>query len=205
MPSEIKTLFLDIGGVLLTNGWDRRARHRAAKRFDLDEEEMNERHHLTFDTYEEGKLGFDEYLSRVIFYRERSFTREMFKAFMFDQSQPYPDMIRLIRELKKRYRLKTVAVSNEGRDLTIHRIAKFGLGDFIDFFIVSCFVHCRKPDADLYRMALDIAQASPAQVIYIEDRSLYVEVARGLGLQALVHTGDASTQAALEKWGLSLT
>ncbi|TAK08934.1 MAG: HAD family phosphatase [Candidatus Manganitrophaceae bacterium] len=202
----ITTLFLDIGGVLLTNGWDRRARRRAVEKFGLDEdeEEMSERHHLTFDTYEEGKLTLDEYLTRVVFYRERPFSREAFKAFMFEQSQPYPEMIDLIRNLKRRHRLKIAAVSNEGRDLTTHRIRMFGLGSFIDLFIVSCFVHYRKPDADIYRIALDLAQATPSEVVYIEDRSLFVEVARGWGIRGISHRDCESTRAALEQWGLSL-
>src|SRR5689334_24877355 len=115
--SPITTLFLDIGGVLLTNGWDHNSRKRAAETFGLDYEEMNERHHLTFDTYEEGKLSLDEYLDRVVFYRERPFTRESFRDFMFGQSRPLPEMIDLVCRLKSLYRLKVAAVSNEGREL----------------------------------------------------------------------------------------
>src|SRR5574338_524670 len=115
MQTQITTLFLDIGGVLLTNGWDHNSRKRAAETFVLDYEEMSERHHLTFDTYEEGKLSLDTYLDRVIFYEQRSFSREEFKKFMFAQSKPYTDVIKLIRKLKTQYSLRVAAVSNEGR------------------------------------------------------------------------------------------
>jgi len=54
----ITALFLDIGGVLLTDGWDHQARRRAAKNFKLEWAEMEERHRLTFETHEEGKLTF---------------------------------------------------------------------------------------------------------------------------------------------------
>ncbi len=203
-PTPITTLFLDIGGVLLTNGWDRSMRKRAAEKFHLDYEEMNERHHLTFDTYEEGKLTLDEYLGRVIFYEDRTFSVEEFRQFMFDQSKPFPEMIGLIRDLKKHYGLKIVAVSNEGRELTIHRTEKFRLGDFIDFFVVSCFVHFRKPDADIFRIALDIAQVQPSRVLYVEDRAMFVEVARSLGLRGIQHTGVGKTRTALASFGLAL-
>ena len=119
---KITTLFLDIGNVLLTNGWDRHMRRRAAEKFHLDYDEMDERHHLTFDTYEEGKLSLEDYLTRLVFYRDRAFTREDFKAFMFAQSQPIPAMIELIKQLKARHRLKIATISNEGMELTIHRI-----------------------------------------------------------------------------------
>lgn len=202
--ASITTLFLDIGGVLLTNGWDRAMRARAAEHFHLDTTDMDERHHLTYDTYEAGKLSLDEYLDRVVFHRQRAFSGEAFKAFMFAQSQPYPEMIQLVRDLKARYRLRVAVISNEGRELAVHRIQRFELGTLADFFIVSCFVHCRKPDPDIYRIALDIAQVQPAETAYIEDRAMFVEVARGLGLQAVHHMGYESTRAHLKALGLAL-
>jgi putative hydrolase of the HAD superfamily len=203
--ASIKTLFLDIGGVLLTNGWDHNIRKHAADIFHLDYEEMNERHYLTFDTYEEGKLGLDEYLNRVVFYRDRSFSREEFKTFMYAQSQPFPEMIELIGGLKTQHGLQVAAVSNEGRELTMYRIQQYNLGAVIDFFISSCFVHFRKPDEDMYRIALDIAQARPERVVYIDDRPMFVEVARGLGIEGIIHTGSKTTRTALEGLGLILS
>jgi putative hydrolase of the HAD superfamily len=201
---KVSALFLDVGGVLLTNGWDRSMRKRAAETFKLDYAEMDERHHLTFDTYEEGKLSLDEYLNRVVFYQDRPFSGEEFKAFMFAQSQPYPQMIELVRGLKRSHGVKVAVVSNEGRELTVHRIQKFGLTEFVDFFIASCFVHFRKPDADIYRIALDIGQVSPERVVYIEDRIMFVEVAQSLGIRGIHHTDYDSTRAALVSLGLAL-
>jgi putative hydrolase of the HAD superfamily len=201
----IRTLFLDIGGILLTNGWDHTMRQKAAKTFDLDYEEINERHHLTFDTYEEGKLNLYEYLERVIFYRERPFSLEEFRAFMFEQSQPYPEMINLIKGLKDRYGLRTAAISNEGRELTVFRIQKFDLHTVIDFFVSSCFVHYRKPDEDIYRIALDIAQVAPEQAVYVEDRPMFVDVAQGLGIHGVLHKGIDTTRESLAALGLSLS
>jgi putative hydrolase of the HAD superfamily len=205
MHSQITTLLVDIGGVLLTNGWDHNSRRHAAETFGLDYDEMSERHHLTFDTYEEGKLSLDEYLRRVVFYQERSFSREEFKTFMYAQSKPYPDMIRLIRGLKTQYGLRVAAVSNEGRELTMYRVQQFELRTFVDFFISSCFVHYRKPDEDMYRIALDISQAQSEQVIYIDDRAMFVEVARDLGLTGIVHSGYEATRTSLEGLGLTLS
>jgi putative hydrolase of the HAD superfamily len=202
--NSITALFLDIGGVLLTNGWDRNSRQRGAETFALNVEEMNERHHLTFDTYEEGKLSLEEYLDRVVFYEPRSFSRDEFRSFMFAQSEPYPEMIDLVCELRSKHGLKIAAVSNEGRELTVYRIEKFGLGKFIDFFISSCFVHFRKPDEDIYRVALDVAQVPADQVAYVEDRPMFVEVAGQLGIRGIRHTSYQSTREALEEYGLVL-
>jgi putative hydrolase of the HAD superfamily len=200
----LRWLFLDVGGVLLTNGWDGAARSAAARRFGLDEEEMNERHHLTFDTYELGKLSLDEYLDRTVFHCERPFSREEFKAFMFARSEPYPETIALVREIRSRHRLGVGVVSNEGRELTAYRIRTFHLREFVDFFIASCFVHLRKPDADIFRLALDVAQAEPEQTVYVEDRPMFVEVARSLGMHAIRHRDADSTRRQLEALGLAV-
>ena len=203
--SPITTLFLDIGGVLLTNGWDHHMRKHAADKFGLDYNEMDERHHLTFDTYEEGKLSLDEYLNRVVFYQKRSFSQEEFKEFMYVQSQPYPEMIELMRGLKTQHGLQVAAVSNEGRELTVYRVHQFKLGTFMDFFISSCFVHYRKPDKEIYRIALDIAQVRPEHVVYIDDRSIFVEVAQSLGINSILHSGYQTTRTSLESFGLILS
>jgi putative hydrolase of the HAD superfamily len=198
----ITCIFLDIGGVLLTNGWDHHARKRAATNFNLELAEMEDRHHLTFDTYEEGKLTLEEYLGRVVFYQKRPFTRAQFRRFMFAQSKPYAEMIELVAQLKVRHGLKVAVVSNEARELNEYRIRKFQLARFVDAFVSSCFVHVRKPDADIFRLALDIAQVPARQVIYIENTPMFVQIAEGLGIRSILHTDYKSTCAKLASFGL---
>ena len=200
--NKIKYLFVDIGGVLLTDGWGHKSRKLAAKKFALNREEMERRHNQTFDTYELDKLTIEEYLNRVVFYEKRSFTQSQFQKFMFDQSKPYPEMIELIRRLKAQYGLKIVVVSNEARELNAHRIRKFKLDEFVDFFISSCYVHLRKPDADIFLLALDTSQAPTRQVVYIENTPMFVKIAEGLGIQSILHTDYKSTRAKLASFGL---
>jgi putative hydrolase of the HAD superfamily len=164
---SITCIFLDIGGVLLSNGWDHLARKRAAK-----------------------------------LHQKRPFTRAQFRSFMFAQSKPYPEMIELFARLKTRYGLKIAVVSNEARGLNEYRIRKFKLDRFVDFFISSCFIHIRKPDADVFRLALDIAQAPPRAVVYIEDTPMFVQIAEGLGIPSILHTDYKSTRAKLASFGL---
>jgi putative hydrolase of the HAD superfamily len=139
-----------------------------------------------------------------VFYRERPFTRDDFRDFMFAQSKPMVEMIHLVSSLKWKYRLKTAAISNEGRELTVHRIEKFAMATFIDFFVSSCFVHFRKPDEDMYRIALDISQADPTRSVYIDDRALFVEIAQSLGINGIQHTNIEVTRNALKGLGLTL-
>jgi putative hydrolase of the HAD superfamily len=195
------TIFTDIGGVLLTNGWDRSARKKAIKQFNLDPVETEERHHLTFDTYESGKISLHEYLTRLIFYTKRNFTEEEFRKFMFDQSLPFPEMLTLIRSIKEKYGIKIAVVNNEGSELNKYRINRFKLGEFVDFFISSCIVHFRKPDADIFKVALDIAHVDPEKVIYLEDRPMFVQVADTLGIRGIIHRDFNTTKKQLADFG----
>ena len=198
----VTTLFLDIGGVMLSNGWGHESRRAAANVFSLDFDEMDERHHVIQVTYEEGKITLSEYLKRVVFYQKRSFTIDQFREFMFAQSTPNIEMIEYIRQLKDQYNLKIAVVNNEGRELNEHRIKKFKLNQFVDFFISSCFVHFRKPDADIFRIALDIAQVPVQHVVYIEDMQMFVDVANDLGIRSIHHKNYLSTSAELSLMGL---
>jgi putative hydrolase of the HAD superfamily len=202
--APIAALFIDIGGVLLTDGWDHQSRALAATVFNLDLAEINERHKLTVETYEMGKLSLEEYLSLVVFYREQVFSRTEFQKFMFEQSKPHPQMIELIRKLKAQYGLKIAVVSNEGRELNSYRIRKFKLDELVDFFISSCFIHLRKPDNDIYRMALDIAQVPAEQVVYIDDQPMFVQVAEAEGIHGIHHTDCTSTRKQLSRLGLEI-
>jgi putative hydrolase of the HAD superfamily len=200
--TAITCVFLDVGGVLLTDGWDHYARKRAAMNFKLKWAETEARHHLTFEIYEEGKLTLDEYLDLVVFHQKRPFSRAEFRRFMFAQSKPYTRMIELVAQLKVRHGLKTAAVSNEGRELNAYRIRKFKLDGIVDSFISSSFVHVRKPDTDIFRLALDIAQTPARHVLYIENTPMFVQVAEGLGIRSILHTDYRSTCAKLNSFGL---
>jgi len=196
-------LFIDIGGVLLTNGWDHLARKRAARHFNLIWAEMDQRHRLVFETHEEGKLTLEEYLGWVVFYEKRPFTRSQFRNFMFDQSRPYPKMVQLITQLKRQLGLKVVVISNESRAVNAYRIRKFKLDQLADIFISSCFVGMRKPDVEIFRLALDLAQTPTKQVAYIDNTPMFVQIAESLGMRGVLHTDYNSTYAKL--LSLSLT
>jgi len=199
---RIKALLLDIGGVFLTNGWGTQSRMLAAEKFNIDFEEMNERHKIAFDAYETGKLSLDDYLQLIVFYQSRSFTKEEFKTFMFAQSQPLQPMIDWICRLKQQYNIKTAAVNNEGRELNNYRVSQFKLDRFIDVFVSSSYVHLRKPDKDIYKLAMDILLVKPDETLYIDDRTILTEVAKSLGIHAIRHVSLEQTRQCLDEFGL---
>ena len=127
----------------------------------------------------------------------------MLRKLMFARSKPSPDMIELVCRRKAR-QTQDSGCQQQGRELNLHRIHKFKLDRFVDFFISSCFVHFRKPDADIYRMALDIAQVQSDRVVYIKDRPMFVQVAETLGIRSIRHTNCQTTRARLAAFGLKM-
>ncbi|MDQ2944789.1 MAG: HAD-IA family hydrolase [Acidobacteriota bacterium] len=202
--AEITCVLFDIGGVLLNNGWDHLERKRAAAHFKLEWTEMEARHRLTFEIYEQGKLTMDEYLALVVFHEKRPFTMSQFRNFMFAQSKPFPKMIGLAAQLKARLGMKIAVVSNEGREMNAYRVRKFELDRLVDSFISSSFVHLRKPDVNMFRLALDIVQVPAYQSVFIDNTPMFVQIAEGLGMRGVLHTGYKSTREKLSALGLDV-
>ncbi len=193
----IKTLFLDIGGVLGTNGWDTASRRLAAAQFGLDFDAFNARHKRIFDQYETGHLTLSEYLRGAVFYAPRSFSEADFVAFIRQQSAPWPDNIAFFQALRARHGLRVYAVNNEGRELNDYRLATFGFGALFDAAVSSCYAEMRKPDPRLYRLALNLSQTPADQVLVIDDRAEFTELVPALGLQSLRYESLEQIQATL--------
>ncbi|MGY3053132.1 putative hydrolase of the HAD superfamily [Pedobacter sp. UYEF25] len=203
--TNITTLFLDIGEVLLTNGWGHESRQLAAEKFNLDYTDFNTRHAIAFETYEIGNLTVDEYLDIAVFNKPRDFSKDEFRQFMFAQSKPYLEMIELMKRLKKQYGLKIIAVSNEARELNTYRIDEFGLADFIDFFVSSTYVHIRKPDKNIFKLALDMAYVKPDEVLYIDDTEVFITIAKSMGINGIWHVNYETTCKELHSLGFKTT
>lgn len=202
---NITCALVDIGGVLLSNGWDRHARKRAADHFSLDFSELDERHHLNFEICEIGKLTLADYLQRVVFHEPRTFTPEQFQEFIFSQSTPIPDMIALITQLKHQYGLKIVALSNEGREINDYRIRHFNLTTIFDFFVSSCFVKLRKPDPDIFQLAFDMVQTPAQQIVFVDNTPLFTDIAKSMGMHTIHHQDYARSCAQFAALGLPLS
>ena len=171
MP-QIRAIFWDIGGVLLTNAWDRAQRERTLEQFKLDEAEFDDRHEMVVSSLERGKISLDEYLERTVFYRPRPFAREVFKDYVFSLSQPHADALALARELTNSGKYLMATINNESKDLNLYRIQTFGLREIFSLFVSSCFVGLRKPEEGIYRLALEVTQKPPEECCFIDDRPL---------------------------------
>jgi putative hydrolase of the HAD superfamily len=182
---EIHAIFWDIGGVLLTNAWDHTQRIAALEHFRLDEEEFHSRHEMVVSSFERGKISLDEYLERTVFYRNRSFTRDEFRDYIFSLSRPMPEVLTFARALADSGRYFMATINNESRELNLYRIEKYGLREIFRLFVSSCFVGLRKPESGIYRLAIEITQINPEECCFIDDRALNLECAAKLGMRTI--------------------
>jgi putative hydrolase of the HAD superfamily len=194
---DLRILFFDIGGILLSNGWGHESRSEAAEKFGLDYDEINALHNFIFNVYEIGHITLDEYLDTVIFHKPRNFPRQDFKEFIYAQSVELPEMLAWLKEWKKDCGFRIISINNEGKELNDYRVEKFQLHKCFDAFVSSCEVKLRKPDPAIFKLAMGIAQATPSQCVYFDDRIMFVKIAEKLGIKAFQHTSFASTKEIL--------
>jgi putative hydrolase of the HAD superfamily len=201
---QITTLFWDIGGVILTNGWDRESRKEAAATFHLDWEEFEDRNDLSFPAFDSGQITLNEYLDRTLFYRARPFTREEFTAFMFAQSKEYPEVRAILDKVTNAQRYFIGAINNEPLELNQYRIEAFHLRRNFLVFFSSCYVRSRKPEEAIFRVALEVTQRPPEQCLFIDDRTLNLESPRRLGMNTIHHQDAEQLRRELGKYGVAV-
>jgi putative hydrolase of the HAD superfamily len=198
----IRAIFWDIGGVLLSNAWDHTERKDALEHFHLDEKDFQARHETIVALFEEGKISLDEYLDQTVFYQNRPFTKEEFRQYMFSLSQPKPDVLAFARSLAASGKHLMSTLNNESRELNVDRIHKFGLRQIFRLFISSCFVGHRKPEAEIYRLALETTQIDPAECCFIDDRAENLKSPAALGMNTIQMQTLEKLRAELEKLGV---
>jgi len=200
---QITALFWDVGGVLLTNAWDRTQRERTLQEFKLDDIEFHDRHEMVVSSLERGKISFDEYLNRTVFYRPRPFTREAFKQYIFSLSQAHAEVLAFARELAKSGKYLMGTINNESIELNLYRIQTFGLRNLFTNFFSSCYVGLRKPEQGIYQLSLDVTQKQPQECCFIDDRALNLECARMLGMHTIEMKDLGQLQQELQKLGVT--
>lgn len=203
MP-KITTLFWDIGGVILTNGWDRESRRQATEAFHLDWEEFEDRHDLSFPAFDSGQITLNEYLDRTLFYRSRPFTREEFTAFMFAQSKEYPETRAMLDKVASSGKYFVGSINNEPLELNQYRIEAFHLRRNFSVFFSSCYVHSRKPEEAIFRVALEVSQRPPEECLFIDDRTLNLDSPRRLGMNTIHHQDAEQLRSELGKYGVEV-
>ncbi len=208
--TAINQLFFDIGGVLGSNGWDREQRAEAVARFGLDAEDFQYRHEETVGAFESGQISLAEYLDVTVFWRERDFSRDEFKTFMFSLSTPSLESLDVVRRLRQNIRgrptrVRMATLNNESRELNEHRIRVFGLCELFDVFFSSCWLGVRKPTRQIYEHVLGMTQANPASSVFVDDREQNLAPAQALGMRTVLYKSAKQLEQSLSDLGFYLS
>ncbi|HVB39969.1 MAG TPA: HAD-IA family hydrolase [Terriglobales bacterium] len=199
---SIEIAFFDVGGVVLSNGWDHRERARAVERFQLDRAVFEAQHERWAPAMERGAVTLDAYLAQTVFDRPRDFSPADFREFMCSLTEPKPESITVLAQLKTAGRARLATLNNEGRELNEYRIARFELFRYFEVFCSSCYLGERKPDEMFYRRALGIVQMPAAACLFVDDREENLAVPRALGMDSIRFESAAQLRAQLLQRGL---
>jgi putative hydrolase of the HAD superfamily len=201
--AEISTLLWDVGGVLLTNGWDRTERAAVLEQFALDGAAFEQRHEIANDAWEKGLMTAEQYLLQTVFYEPRPFTPGVFLQAMKERSLLLPHgALRILQELAASEEVELAILNNEARELNDYRIERFEFGRYFDVFLSSCYLGLRKPDSKIFELALDVLQRDPEEVAFIDDRPGNCAAAEALGIHAIQYQDESQCAQALERLGL---
>lgn len=201
MPEPTVVLW-DIGGVLLSNGWEETFRAAAAARFGYDATEFERRHAALDASYERGEITLDAYLDRVLFYEPRPFPRQAYIDYMFGCTTPHPATIAVAERLRASGRYQTACLNNEGREFNEFRLRRFGLDGLFTAFFSSCYTGRRKPDPAAYQLAVDVLRRAPESVVFIDDRPENLTPARALGMATVHYQDPAQLERDLGRLGV---
>lgn len=200
--ATITTVFFDLGGVCLSNGWDHEQRQVVARSLGIDYEAFDSRHRQVVDSLERGQLTLEEYLEWTMFYEPRPFTIEYVIGEMQQLSTPFGETLQLVRALREQGGCLLATINNESRELNEYRIERFGLRELFTAFFTSCYLNLLKPQPEHYRRAMQITQRRPDECLYVDDRPMNVEVARILGMHPIRFTDAAQLEADLRAAGV---
>ena len=196
-------ILFDVGGVLLTNGWDLRERSTVLANFHLDFAEFEARHLAHYDAWERDAISLAAYLDATVFCEPREFTRDEFFAFMLTQSKPLPDgALGILRKLVASNKCLLGALNNEARETNEYRFTHFGLRQLFQIALSSCYLGLRKPEAAIYRRALDILGKPAERILFIDDRAENVAGATAAGMKSIRFEGADALLLELERLGV---
>ena len=203
--AKSKTIYWDIGGVLLTNGWDENERARVLGKYRVDMAETEPLHDEENPRWERGEITAAEYFARTIFFKPRDFTfQQLWEDVKAESVLLHPECFEILRTLANAKQHTLAVLSNESRELNAHRYAKWNLPCYFDYFVSSCYVGHMKPDLPIYRMALDLAQTDPQDTIFIDDRERNTHPAASLGMDAIRFTGPQQLREELKRRGIEI-
>lgn len=201
LPFDV--ILFDVGGVLLTNGWDHRERAAVAEQFHLDLAALEAHHAAPNDAWERDAISADDYMNAAVFYEPRSFSRQNFLDAVCAQSLLLPDgALGILKVVVASHRFRVGALNNEARETNEYRFDRFGLRAYFEFAFSSCYLGLRKPAPPIYRRAIDILGIAPDRILFIDDRAENAAGAASVGMKTVIFTGADALRRDLQSLGV---
>ena len=192
-------ILFDVGGVLLTNGWGAGERSQVLESFNLDKAEFEKRHPVPNDAWERDAISADAYLEETVFYEPRSFSMDDFIAAICTQSVELPNgALGILKEVAASGKAMVGCLNNEARLPNEYRFRQFGLRQYFQVALSSCYLGMRKPKVAIYQRALDILGRPARRVLFIDDRPENVTGAARVGMKAVRFLGADALRQDLE-------
>ena len=196
-------ILFDVGGVLLTNGWDHVERAIVLQQFHLDRTEFEARHPQPYDAWERDAITAKEYLDATVFYQPRAFSHEEFLDAICAQSKLLADGgMGILQELAASDKCTLGVLNNEARATNEYRFKTFGIRQHVKLAFSSCYLGLRKPGQAIYNRALDILGTPAERVLFIDDRAENVASAEAAGMEAILFTGADALRSELANLGV---
>jgi len=190
--SNITTLLFDLGGVVLTNGWDENSRREGTEYFKLNYDEVEQRHNKIFPDFEKGNVSLIKYINEVIFYKKRNFNTDDFINFIKSRTKSYKSTLQILEELSRDKKYLLATINNESYELNLFRINQFKLYKYFIAFFSSGFLNTRKPEPQIYKIALNVLHKKPQECLFIDDRIENIEEADKQEIQT-IHLTDVES------------
>jgi HAD superfamily hydrolase (TIGR01509 family) len=188
VTGSIRTLFWDIGGVVLTNGWDIDQRTKVLSRLGVDLEAYEEVHERANYYWERGLITAKEFFAQTVLNPNPKLDLTfdiVWKQVCAQSKVLHPECLDILAELKRQGRYRLATLNNESRELNGHRLDAFKLRSLFDYFICSGYVHEMKPLPGVYRSAIDISGFEARTALFIDDKEENCESAKVLGMQTI--------------------
>lgn len=205
--SEIKTIFWDIGGVLLTNGWDINQRARVLTALGVDLPAYEAVHEDVNYYWERGLISAQDFFEQTVLETNPQLNLSfdhLWQLVCAESKVLHQECFDILAALKRADRYHLATLNNESRELNRHRLNAFHLRRFFDYFICSGYVHEMKPLPDIYRAAIDISGFAPETALFIDDKQENCAAARALDMQAIHFESPAQLRASLIQLGIAV-
>ncbi|HUZ95088.1 MAG TPA: HAD family phosphatase [Edaphobacter sp.] len=205
--TTIKTIFWDIGGVLLANGWDSRQRGRVLTALGVDLTAYEAVHDEVNYYWERGLITAEDFFAQTVLETnpDLHLTFEQLWPLVCSESKVlHPENFDILAALKNSGQYRLATLNNESKELNAYRLDTFGLRQYFDYFICSGYVHEMKPLPDIYRAAIDISGLPPETALFIDDKQENCEAARAFGMNAIHFESPAQLRASLTQHGIAV-